>query len=119
MVIFCEESLADTIWKYRDPKNTKLVFKTINDLKNFPFYNEVQTIRQSSEWINRAGWIRDSTQAQLDLYNPLVMSKQFLLHDASLFNFFDSRLLPGLMQGIRQHHPVIPPIILMRILKPR
>lgn len=100
MVIFCEESLADTIWKYRDPKNTKLVFKTINDLKNFPFYNEVQTIRQNPEWINRAGWIRDSTQAQLELYNPLVMSKQFLLHDASLFNFFDSRYYLWVDAGI-------------------
>ncbi len=91
MVIYCEESLAETIWQHRSHENTKLIFKTLDDLRNFPFYQQVQNIRQSPEWINRSGWIVDSTQAKLELYNPLVMSKQFFLNDATHFNFFDTK----------------------------
>lgn len=100
MVIFCEESLAEAIWKVRSPENTKLVFRTLDDLRRFPFYDKVQTIRTDSEWIHRSGWIEDSTQAKLELYNPLVMSKQFMLHDASLFNFFDSKYYLWVDAGI-------------------
>ena len=91
MVIYCEESLAETIWKHRSHENTKLIFKTLDDLRKFPFYQQVQDIRNSPEWINRSGWIVDSTQAKLELYNPLVMSKQFFLNDATHFNFFDTK----------------------------
>lgn len=100
MVIFCEESLAETIWKHRKPENTRLVFKTLDEVRNFPFYNRVQEIRTDPTWINRAGWLPDSTQAQLELYNPLVMSKQFYLHDASLFNFFDTKYYLWVDAGI-------------------
>lgn len=90
LVIFCEKELEDFIWQYRKPENTRIVNKTKNDLRSFPFYNKIQEIRQSQSWINQSGWIAESTQARLELYNPLVMSKQFFLNDATLYNFFNS-----------------------------
>ena len=39
------------------------------------------------------GWLEQSTQAKLENYNPLVMSKVFLLHDAKIFDKFDSEYM--------------------------
>lgn len=100
MVIFCEKSLEDFIWQFRSKENTRLIFKSLDDLRNFPFYNEIQNIRKQSKWITQSSWIQDSTQARLELYNPLVMSKQFFLNDASLHNFFDSNYFLWIDAGI-------------------
>lgn len=100
MVIYCESNLEPFIWEYRDRSNTRLIFKTLDDLRNFPFYNDVQKIRNSSEWVNQAGWLAESTQARLELYNPLVMSKQFFLNDATLFNHFDTNYFLWVDAGI-------------------
>lgn len=100
MVIYCEESLTEVIWKHRSPDNTKLVFKTLDDLRNFPFYDNVQKIRNDPTWYGQSGWIPDSTQAKLELYNPLVMSKQFFLNDATHFNFFDTKYYLWIDAGI-------------------
>jgi hypothetical protein len=93
MVIFCEESLNEFVWQHRARENTTIINKTVDDLKTryFPFYDLVQKIRVQPEWIHRAGWIVDSTQAKLDMYAPLVMSKQFFLNDASLHNPFNTK----------------------------
>lgn len=100
MVIYCEEKLAETIWKYRKQDNTRLIFKTLDDLRAFPFYDQVQKIRTDEKWYNYAGWLPDSTQAKLELYNPLVMSKQFFLNDATHFNFFDTKYYLWIDAGI-------------------
>lgn len=100
MVIYCEEPLAETIWKHRKPENTKLIFKTLDDLRKFPFYDKVQEIRKDEKWLGQSGWIPESTQAKLELYNPLVMSKQFYLNDATHFNFFDTKYFFWIDAGI-------------------
>lgn len=100
MVIYCDSDVEEIVWKHRSHDNTRIIHKTIEDLRNFPFYDKVQEIRTSPEWINRSGWIVDSTQAKLDLYNPLVMSKQFFLNDASLFNYFDTKYFLWIDAGI-------------------
>jgi hypothetical protein len=102
MVIFCEEDLNDFIWQHRTRDNTQIVNKSLHDLKTryFPFYDKVQEIRAKPEWINQSGWIVDSTQAKLDMYAPLVMSKQFFLNDASLFNPFSTKYFMFIDAGI-------------------
>lgn len=100
MVIYCEESLAEVIWQHRKPENTRLIFKTLDDLRAFPFYDKVQAIRTDEKWYNYAGWLPDSTQAKLELYNPLVMSKQFYLNDATHFNFFNTKYYLWIDAGI-------------------
>ena len=100
MVIYCEPSLEEEIWKYRSKENTRLIFKTLDDIRQFPFYEQIQKIRLDPEWYNQSGWMPDSTQAKLELYNPLVMSKQFYLNDATHFNHFDTKYFMWVDAGI-------------------
>ena len=100
MVIFCDEDVEKIVWEEREYSNTRVVRKTLDDLRKFPFYDKTNEIRQQSDWRNRSGWIVDSPQSQLELYNPLVMSKQFFLNDASIFNFFDTKYFLWIDAGI-------------------
>lgn len=100
LVVFCDEETEKFVMAHRKSQNTRTVRKTIDDLRKFPFYDTVQKIRTSDEWINRSGWIAGSPQATLSEYNPLVMSKQFLLNDASIFNFFDTKYFAWIDAGL-------------------
>ena len=102
MTIFCDEDVEKIVWEERGDKRdkTQIVRKTLDDLRAFPFYEQTNRIRQQQDWRNRAGWIVDSPQSQLELYNPLVMSKQFFLNDASIFNYFDTKYFFWLDAGI-------------------
>lgn len=91
MVIFCDAGVEEFVWKHRDRKNTTVVRKNKDDLRNFPFYSKVQSIRKDPTWTGQAGWLGESTQAKLELYNPLVMSKQFFLNDAALLNYHGTK----------------------------
>lgn len=100
MVIYIEPQNEHIVWKHRNRDNTVVILRTLDDLRRFPFYDKVQEIRQKPEWYGQSGWMPDSTQAKLELYNPLVMSKQFLLNDASLFNHFDTKYFMWIDAGI-------------------
>lgn len=91
LVIFTTPDLEEFIWQHRSRDNTRIVFKTLDDLRSFPFYKQIQQIRVTPEWINQSAWIVDSTQAKLELYNCITMSKQFMLNDSTLFNFFNTK----------------------------
>jgi hypothetical protein len=92
LAIFIDPDIEDIVWKIRDRSNTKVYHHTKDNFGGsfFPFFDEVQNIRTNPDWLNQAGWLRDSTQARLDFYNPVVMSKMFLLHNTKLFNPFDN-----------------------------
>ena len=101
MVIYCEPELNSFVWHYRERGNTRIVNKSLAELKNnFPFYEEVQQIKSKPAWQDQAGWLAGSPQARLDMYNPLVMSKLFWLNDATLYNFFDTRYFLWMDGGI-------------------
>jgi hypothetical protein len=57
---------------------------------NNVIYDNIQKIRSNPEWYNQSGWLVDSTQAKLEMYNPIVMSKMFLLNDAAILDPFNS-----------------------------
>ena len=91
MVIFIEKENEHLVWKYRSPHNTKVYIKEVSEFKNkFDGYNYVQEIRNNPKWYSLTSWLKNSTQASLELYNPMVMSKMFMLHDASIFNPFNN-----------------------------
>jgi hypothetical protein len=91
MVIFIEKEQEDLVWQYRDKKNTAVVIRSTDRFINeFPFYKKIQELRNDPAWYNQAGWLKNSTQGSLELYNPMVMSKYFMLHDAVCHNFFDT-----------------------------
>jgi hypothetical protein len=100
LVVFCDDDVEEIVWKHRSHDNTRVVKRPIETLYEFPFFDITNTIRQKEEWRGQAGWIPDSPQSQLELYNPLVMSKQFMLNDAAIFNFFNTKYFLWIDAGI-------------------
>ena len=92
LAIFIDPELESLVWEHRSKDNTVVYHHKKSDFSGgfFPFFDEVQKIRTNSEWLNQVGWLRDSTQAKMEWYNPMVMSKMFLLHNAKIFNPFNS-----------------------------
>jgi len=89
LIIFGESSLRKVVFEHRTDKNTLFIERSKDWFKN-EFYDNIQKIRTSKKWHDQAGWIKDSAQARLEMYNPLVMSKMFLLNDARILDKFDS-----------------------------
>jgi FkbM family methyltransferase len=91
VVVYIESKYKDLVADIRPTHNTVFRIKEIDEFRSlFPFYNEVSNIRKKDEWLNQAGWLRESTQATMELYNPMVMSKMFFLHDEKVRNHFNT-----------------------------
>lgn len=90
LIIFGEKELEDFIWERRDVSNTQFIIRDKDWFINNDFFNKIQQIRNNPDWYNQSGWLKDSTQARLEMYNPLVMSKMFLLNDARILDKFNS-----------------------------
>jgi hypothetical protein len=99
LIVFGDEELEEFVFKKRDKSNTQFIIRSQEWFKN-EFYEVIQKIRNTEEWLSQAAWLRDSTQAKLEMYNPLVMSKPFLMHDAKIMDKFDSTHLFWLDAGI-------------------
>jgi hypothetical protein len=99
MIIFGDSELESFVFERRDRKNTMFITRSQDWFKN-EFYNKIQEIRTNPNWYNQAGWLSESTQAKLDLYNPLVMSKVFLLNDAKIMDSFDSEQMFWIDAGL-------------------
>jgi hypothetical protein len=100
MVIFAPEELNDFINERRDSRKTKILNRSLDDLRKFPFYDKVQELREKESWYNQAGWLTESPQAKLELYNPLVMSKQFFMNDSAIHDFFRTKYFMWIDAGI-------------------
>jgi hypothetical protein len=48
---------------------------SLDDIRAFPYYDLVQSIRAKQEWLGQADWLGASPQGSMALYNPMVMSK--------------------------------------------
>ena len=86
MIIFGDEELKEYVFKHRDISNTLFVLRPLSWFKENSYFDKIQTIRNNPEWFNLSSWLKESTQAKLEMYNPLVMSKMFLLHDAKILD---------------------------------
>jgi FkbM family methyltransferase len=92
LIIFGDESLEKFVFTKRSVRNTHFIRRDLSWFKN-QFFDRIQEIRLNPKWYNLAPWLKDSTQAKLEYYNPLVMSKMFLLHDAKILDKFNSEYL--------------------------
>ena len=99
LIIFGDKELKEFVFKYRKKENTQFIVRHQSWFKG-EFYDKIQEIRKDEKWIKQSGWLGESTQAKLDMYNPLVMSKPYLLHDAKILDKFDSTHLFWLDAGI-------------------
>lgn len=101
MSVYIEKKYEDLVWQHRKKENTRVYIKEIDEFVNkFDFYKQVQKLRNDPKWFGQAEWLKNSTQATLELYNPMVMSKMFMLHDQSCFNPFNSDYLVWIDGGI-------------------
>jgi len=99
MIIFGDSELESFVFERRSRENTLFITRSQDWFKN-EFYNKIQEIRTNPDWYNLAGWLSESTQAKLEMYNPLVMSKMFLLNDAKIMDPFDSEMLFWIDAGL-------------------
>jgi len=100
LIIFGDNELQQFVNEKRNNNNTQFILRNLDWFTNSEFYPKIQNIRQKPEWYNQVGWLKDSTQAKLEMYNPLVMSKVFLLHDAKLLDKFDSEYMFWIDAGL-------------------
>jgi len=100
MIIFGDEELEKFVLNNRRSENTQFVRRDLSWFKNNDFYDKIQKIRTNPDWYNQVGWLTDSTQSKLEMYNPLVMSKVYLLHDAKILDKFDSEYMFWIDAGL-------------------
>lgn len=99
MIIFGEQDLESFVYTHRSRSNTHFITRDQLWLKT-EFFEKIQQIRTSERWFSQTGWLRDSTQAKLEMYNPLVMSKMFLLNDAKYMDPFKSKFMYWIDAGL-------------------
>jgi len=99
IIIFGDKELEEFVFQHRNRNNTQFIVRSQEWFKN-EFFETIQQIRTNPEWLSQAGWLSESTQAKLELYNPLVMSKVFLLNDASIMDQFNSEYLFWIDAGL-------------------
>jgi hypothetical protein len=80
LIIYGDNELRKLVEEYRKEENTQFITRDLEWFKNNDYYNKIQKIRNNSDWYNQTGWLSESTQTKLEMYNPLVMSKMFLLN---------------------------------------
>jgi hypothetical protein len=101
MFIYISKDDEEFIWQHRSKENTFVKIMELEEFETwFEFYNKVQSIRVKPEWYTQASWLENSPQATLKDYNPLVMSKMFLLNNATLFNPFNAQYFYWIDAGI-------------------
>jgi O-methyltransferase len=102
MFIFVPKELESFVWDRRQKHNTHVRVFELSDIKNMysTFWDSTQNIRKQQEWLDRASWLPASPQAALEWYNPIVMSKFSMLHDAAIFNPFNSKKMIWIDGGI-------------------
>jgi hypothetical protein len=100
LIIFGDDKLRSFVEENRSSENTQFVERPLEWFKHNDYYELIQKIRTDEKWYTMSGWLNDSTQAKLELYNPLVMSKMFLLNDARILDRFDSEHMYWIDAGI-------------------
>tara|TARA_B110000858_G_C17794225_1_gene471501 strand:+ start:362 stop:2032 length:1671 start_codon:yes stop_codon:yes gene_type:complete len=111
MILFLPKELEEFVWERRSPSNTFIKVTELEDLKTnlyAPHWDKTQGIRNNPEWQNitgEGGWLKTSAQASLEYYNPVVMSKMFMLHDAVLYNNFNTEYFYWMDAGITNTVP--------------
>ena len=100
LIIFGDPELKDFVFKNRKQENTQFIERSVEWFKCNEFFDTIQKIRTDSSWSSQTGWLSESAQACLEMYNPLVMSKMFLLNDAKILDQFNSSHLFWIDAGI-------------------
>lgn len=99
LIVFGDKKLKELVFSVRSEDNTQFIERELDWFKGH-FFDKIQEIRNNPDWYNQSGWLKESTQGSLEMYNPLVMGKPFLLHDAKIFDKFNSDYLFWIDAGL-------------------
>jgi hypothetical protein len=92
MAIYVPAELKQYVLKRRTHRNTRVYVQELSDFeRSFEFYKDVQCIRIKEDWYKKAAWLENSPQAKLTHYNPIVMSKFFMLNDVAIYDPFNTQ----------------------------
>jgi len=92
MCIWIPEELRREVEEIRKDKPTKIFIKENKDFETWnPFFEKIQEIRQNENWLNQAGWLRESPQGSLKYYNAMMFTKMFMVNDSAITNPFNSK----------------------------
>lgn len=96
-VVYTSKDIEEEMLKRMSPEakeSTKFVHTTKEEFASRWIgpdnFAKIQEIRTSEEWRGRAEWLGNSPQAGLEYYNPLVMSKMFIMRDAARKNLWNT-----------------------------
>lgn len=101
MIIWAPKELNRFINLNRNMSRTRIVNKELHEFDDwFPWFEQVQTTRKNLRWRQQADWLANSPQAQLKYYNPIVMSKFFMMNDSVVHDSFNSDYLFWIDAGL-------------------
>lgn len=105
MFVYIQKEYEHLVWESRSKENTFVKIYELEDVKKMyaPFWDKTKSIREDPKWLNQTGehgWLKNSPQAVLEWYNPIVQSKMFFLNDVAIWNPFDSKYFVWLDAGI-------------------
>ena len=105
LFVYVPIELEHLVWAKRKKENTFVKVYSLEDVKKLysPFWEKTQKIRTDPSWFNQTGpggWLANSPQAVCEWYNPIVMSKMFMLHDVTIWDPFASKYFVWLDAGI-------------------
>jgi hypothetical protein len=105
LFIYIPKEYEYLVWEKRTKENTYVRTWELQDVKELydPFWNKTQEIRTDPKWYNSTGehgWLKNSPQATLEWYNPIVQSKLSMLNNAAIWNPFDNEYFIWLDAGI-------------------
>ena len=99
MVIYIEDEHAEFV---RNIKPNNIIIKSLSteEIRKSEYFEKIQKIRTTDEWRNQVGWLKESTQANLELYNPLIFQKIHWLDEVSNDNPFNSEYFMWIDAGL-------------------
>jgi len=100
LIVFGDAELQSFVSTRRSETNTQFILRELEWFKTNNYFETIQQIRLNEKWVEQAHWLKNSTQAKLEMYNPVVLSKMFLLNDARILDKFNSELLYWIDAGI-------------------
>jgi hypothetical protein len=105
MVVYVE-NLEMEEWVYDNRPGAVVNLLSLDTFKNTFYNKKVQKIRTNPEWYNQNHWLRYAPQAALELYNPLVMYKMYLLNECAEKNIFNTPKYLWIDAGITNIIPI-------------
>jgi hypothetical protein len=100
LIIYIQKKYEDFVHQHRTHGKTAIRIIELKDIEEFPFYDRIQSIRTSKNWVRQAAWLKDSPQYRLAHYVPLMMMRLRWLRDEALRNPFRTDRIYWLDGGI-------------------